>query len=88
MLVPTGALILTRYVEIDAVKLACRERMSMGDLEVAYRKIVQLGEHEQWPCPVGHWEDNRFVITDGRHQFVAALMLGRTHILVAWIVGP
>jgi hypothetical protein len=45
---------------------------------------LQLGSQQRWPCPVGHWEGERFVITDGRHQYVAALMLGLEFLLVAW----
>lgn len=85
MRVEAGHVVVTGYVEIDQVRLGCRDRMAVGDVAGAYQKLLQLGSAEQWPCPVGRWNGDRFVIHDGRHQYVASLMLGRSHILVAWI---
>lgn len=83
--VPPGARVHTTYVAIDDVILACKERMAIGDVNTAYQRRLQLGENQPWPPPVGYWEGTRFVIKDGRHDYVAALMLGLSHILVAWI---
>ncbi|VWX51772.1 hypothetical protein [Novosphingobium sp. 9U] len=83
--VPPGHVIRTDYVHVDAVKLACRARMAVGDVDRAYQKRLQLGDRQPWPCPRGHWEGDRFVIVDGRHEFVAALMLGIEWVLVAWV---
>ncbi len=82
--VPPGRTIRTGYVAVEQVRLACRERMAVGDVDRAYQRRLQLGEHQPWPCPRGHWEGDRFVVVDGRHDFVAALMLGLSHVLVAW----
>lgn len=87
MAVPPGRVIRTGYVRVEDVKLACRERMAVGDVDRAYQRRLQLGDHQPWPCPRGHWEGSRFVIIDGRHEFVAALMLGVEQILVAWADG-
>lgn len=87
MAIPPGALVRTGYVPIEAVELACRDGMSMGDLTLARQKRLQLGDHQSWPPPRGHWSGDRFVIVDGRHEFVAALMLGQAHLLVAWVEG-
>lgn len=83
--VPPGAVVKTAYVDIWRVRLACRERMAVGDVGESYQKILQLGDRSRFPCPNGHWEGDEFVIHDGRHEFVASLMLGKTHILVAWV---
>ena len=32
--------------------------------------------------------DGRFVLTDGRNRYVAALMLGVRHLFVAWLRPP
>lgn len=85
MLVEPGRVVKTGYVDVFVCKLACRERMAVGDVAGAYQKLLQLGANSSWPCPRGHWEGERFVIVDGRHEYVAALMLGRSHLLVAWI---
>lgn len=82
--VPPGAKIVTGYVHIDAIKLACRSRMAVGDVDRAYQRRLQLGDHQPWPCPRGHWEGERFVVVDGRHDIVAAMMLGLEYVLVAW----
>lgn len=86
--VPPGRIIRTGYVPIDRVTLACRDRMAVGDVDRAYQRLLQLGDHQPWPSPRGHWDGDRFVIVDGRHQYVASLMLGIEHILVAWLAEP
>lgn len=87
LVVPPGSRVETGYVRIDLVRLACRDRMAVGDVERAYRRL--LGTPGQpWPPPVGAWDGQRFVVYDGRHEYVAALMLGVEHLLVAWVVGP
>lgn len=83
--VPPGHVIRTDYVHVDQVKLACRARMAVGDVDRAYQKRLQLGDRQPWPCPRGHWEGDRFVIVDGRHEYVATLMLGLEWVLVAWV---
>lgn len=83
-----GHKVVTDYVRVEDVILACRERMAVGDVSVAYQKRLQLGASQPWPCPRGYWEDTRFVIVDGRHEYVATLMLGHSHILVAWVEKP
>lgn len=85
--VPPGAIVKTGYVPIEDVILACRERMGIGDVDRAYQKRLQLGDHQAWPPPRGHWHGKRFVVEDGRHEFVAALMLGCAALLVAWVEG-
>jgi hypothetical protein len=87
MAVPPGAVVRTAHVPIEDVVLACRDRMAVGDVDRAYQKRLQLGNHHPWPCPRGRWNDSRtrFIVEDGRHEFVASLMLGHPTILVAWI---
>lgn len=83
--IPPGQAVQTAYVEMHHVRLGCRDRMAVGDVEAAYRRQLALGDHQAWPCPVGEWDGETFVIHDGRHAYVAALMIGLTHILVAWV---
>lgn len=54
-------------------------------MEKKWRRLLQQGEAACWPPIVGHWEDDRFVVCDGRHEYVASLMLGRARIYVAWL---
>lgn len=85
ILVPPGKVVVTGYVKIDGLIFACRDRMSIGDLDVAYRRRLQCGTSQPWPCPRGHWKGETFVIDDGRHEAIAAMMLGVEYILCAWI---
>lgn len=83
--VPPGMLVRTGYVAVHKVRLACRDRMAVGDVKEAYEKLLQLGSHQPHPSPNGYWDGDTFVIKDGRHQYVASLMLGHEHMLVAWL---
>ena len=85
MLVGPGKVVKTGYALIDDIILDCKASLSIGHIERAYNKRIQLGDSQPWTCPVGYWQDGRFHITDGRHDFVACLILGLPHILVAWI---
>lgn len=84
--VPPGKIIKTQYVSIWDCKMACRERMAVGDINGAYQKLLQLGDHSSWPCINGYWDTLcTFIIQDGRHEYIASLMMGKEYILVAWI---
>lgn len=83
--VPPGRTVATGYVDVFKVRLACRERMAVGDVGAAYQKAIQLGDAEQFPCPTGYWDGERFILQDGRHHWVACVMLGKSHMLVSWL---
>lgn len=85
IVVPSGGRVLTEYIPIFTVILACRDRMAVGDVERAMQRRMSCSPDQPWPCPVGEWRGDRFAIFDGRHEYVAALMLGVEHLLVAWI---
>lgn len=83
--VPAGHFIRTGYVDVFKVRLACRERMAIGDIDRAYQKRLQSGELHPFPCPNGRWDGDTFIILDGRHEWLATVALGHSHMLVAWI---
>lgn len=83
--VPPGHIVVTGYVDVFRVRLACRERMAVGDVDRAYQRRLQMGDRQEWPCPNGRWDGETFTILDGRHEWLSAVMLGQTHILVAWV---
>lgn len=89
ILVPRGKIIKTAWVPVHEIKLACKDRMSIGDVKGAYERLLQLGNNAAWPTPNGYWEGEEqksvFVIQDGRHEYVASLMLGREEVLVSWV---
>lgn len=86
--VPPGATVSTGYVDIHRVRIACRARMAVGDVDRAYQRLLQTAPAQPWPPPTGRWDGETFVLVDGRHAFVAALMIGFDAILVAWVEVP
>lgn len=84
MRVAPGEIVKTQWVSIDRCKLGCRERMDFAAIERAGRKYLQVSYAQFWPPIVGEWDGERFVVLDGRHEFVALLAMGRTEVFVAW----
>lgn len=83
--VPPGYVVRTGYVDVFRVRLACRERMAIGDIDRAYQRRLQMGSAHPYPSPVGYWDGDTFILLDGRHEWVATVALGHTHMLVAWL---
>ena len=89
--VPPGHVVRTAYVPI--ADIVCRvqfgHQLYPAEVERAYRRQLELGDHQGWPPPTGYWDDDgRFVLTDGRNRYTAALMLGLEFLLVAWLAPP
>lgn len=83
--VEPGHVVKTGWVRIADCLLANRTRMAIGDVEAKYRVLLCQGDAALWPPITGTWQGDRFAVSDGRHQFVASLMLGHEKVLVAWI---
>lgn len=83
--VPPGHVVATAWVDPQRCRLGSRARMSPEAVEKKFRQLLQQGDGAIWPPPRGRWDDGMFVVEDGRHELLAALMLGRTEILVAWL---
>jgi hypothetical protein len=75
----------TAWVDIDLCSLGFRLPMSPEAVENKYRRLLNLGDCAPWPPIVGHWESDRFLVDDGRHDYLAALMLGRDKLFVCWL---
>jgi len=69
--IPGGA---DRLGGIDLCKLGTRLLMSPEAVEKKFRRLLNIGDCAPWPPIVGHWENGRFVVCDGRHDYLAALM--------------
>ena len=85
MCVQPNQVVRTAWVDIDLCRLSFRAPMSPESVERKYRRLLNLGDCAPWPPIVGHWEDGRFVVCDGRHDYVAALMIGRDKLFVCWL---
>jgi hypothetical protein len=98
--VSPGHTVSTRWIDIDDARLGNRARIAVGDIDAAYRKLLCIGDRAPWPCIVGEWTTTtnpphtnapttdapaRFTILDGRHEYIASLMMGRTKLFVAWL---
>ena len=89
--VAAGQTVSTGYVPIHDVvcEASFGHQLYPGEVERAYRRQLELGSDQSWPPPTGYWRtDRRFVLTDGRHRYVASLMLGMEFLLVAWLEPP
>lgn len=78
-------LVRTAWVNIDSCRLGFRMPMSPEAVEKKFRRLLNLGDCAPWPPVVGHWEGERFLVDDGRHDYLAALMLGRDKLFVCWL---
>ncbi len=79
----------TAWVDIDKCRLGCRVQMSPEAVEKKFRMLLNIGNgNAHWPPPVGHWDEDRFVVCDGRHEYLASLMMGRSHLFVCWLESP
>ena len=79
----------TAWIDIDLCVLGCRVPMAPEAVAVAekWRRLLCLGDCAPYPTVIGHWRgDGRFVVCDGRHEFMAALMRGRERMFVSWLV--
>jgi hypothetical protein len=85
MCVQPHQVVQTAWVDIDLCKLGCRMPMSPEAVEKKFRRLLNLGDCAPWPPIVGHWEGERFLVDDGRHDYLAALMLGREKVFVCWL---
>ncbi|HEV2060501.1 MAG TPA: hypothetical protein VGR11_14185 [Solirubrobacteraceae bacterium] len=87
-LVPAGHTVATGYVDIHQVICLAGpgSQLQPAEVERAYRRQLALQDAQTWPPLTGYWRhDGRFVLTDGRNRYVAALMLGIQYVFVAWL---
>jgi hypothetical protein len=85
MCVQPHQVVRTAWVDIDLCKLGCRVPMSPDAVEKKLRRLVNIGDCAPWPPIVGHWNGERFLVDDGRHDYLASLMLGREKVFVCWL---
>lgn len=84
--VQPGQYVRTEWIDINLCVLGCRRRMDFAAIERAGRKLLQQGECQSIRAIVGRWHHSgRFIVDDGRHEFLAALALGRQRLLVSWL---
>jgi hypothetical protein len=85
MCVQPGEGVTADWIDIDCCRLGSRVQMSPEAVEKKFRKLLQQDQAGSWPPIVGHWNGARFVVDDGRHEYLAALMIGRARLFVCWL---
>jgi hypothetical protein len=75
----------TEWIDINSCILGCRIMMSPEAVIEKFRRFLNVGDNSPWPPVVGHWQGARFVVMDGRHEYLAALMIGREKLFVCWL---
>ena len=87
MCVRPDQLVATAWIDIDCCVLGSRVPMAPEAVAVKWHRLLNLGDCSPYPSIIGHWrEDERFVVCDGRHEYLAALMRGRERLFVSWLV--
>lgn len=91
--VPPGWVEVQGYIPAHWIRLGNADRMAVGDIG---RKYDELMGERHWrpgyqlsPPPKGFWEvevDGRvnFVVADGRHRTITAILMGDRRLLVRW----
>ena len=87
MCVQPDQIVRTAWIDVDLCVLGSRLPMSPEAVEKKFRRLLNIGDAAPWPPIVGHWEGERFLVDDGRHDYLAALMLGRERVFVCWLDG-
>lgn len=88
LIVQPGEMVMTAWIDIDQCVLGCRVLMSPEAVEKRFRVLLHLGACAEWPPIVGHWRsDGRFSVDDGRHSYLASLMIGQRALFVCWLAG-
>lgn len=91
--VPPDWVEVSGYVPAHWIRIDNTARMAVGDIDQKYQAL--MGERH-WrpgfqlsPPPKGYWEveeDGRlvFVLSDGRHRTITAILMGDRKLLVRW----
>jgi hypothetical protein len=51
--VPPGKKVMTDYVHVDCIKLACKDRMAIGDVKEKFEVVLQNAPNCIYPTPIG-----------------------------------
>lgn len=84
--VPAGKVLRYGYVEQHRIQFADMGGMYLEAVSKWLDVYQQIGELHAQPAdaPFGHWDD-WFVIENGRHRRIAALIQGYPWLLVCWL---
>lgn len=86
VIVPAGHIVVSGHVRTKEIVFPdhCAP-MAIASVKEKIDQFTHIKTGEAYPLPLGAWQDGRFHLWDGRHRYIAALMLARETMLVAWI---
>jgi hypothetical protein len=85
MMIDEGHVMRSAYVKTAEIVFPMGGRpMAVASVEEKVRRASAYPGREFYPLPVGKWVERRFHLWDGRHRYIAALMLGQETMLVCW----
>jgi len=77
----------TAWIDINRCIMGNRTPMATEAVDKAVRRLINQGNCGSWPPINGHWspDGQRFIINDGRHEYIASLIRGMEKVFVAWV---
>lgn len=89
MIIPPGHIIRSGYVPTgDIVFPLTGATMAPASVREKIDMYSAIKDQEAYPLPIVRWVDGKPVLMDGRHRYLAHLMLSRPQMLVAWTEEP
>lgn len=86
-IVPPGYVVRYGYVRFGQVDFANHSGLYKPAIDRHIETLVAgaAGGGQPMNAPSGFWRDGAFIITHGRHRFLAAVIVGFEHILIRWL---
>jgi hypothetical protein len=85
MHIPKGHILKSAYIPIEDIVFTCDVPMGVEGVRDKINQWLSHKEGQSYPLPVGEWKDGKLHLWDGRHRYIAALMLARKSMLIAWV---
>jgi hypothetical protein len=87
VIIPAGHILKSGYVNTSEIVFPHHhaDPMAVAAVEDKVRQYTSIKEGSAYPLPIIEWIDGKPVLKDGRHRYIASLMLGRKTMLVAWV---
>lgn len=85
MIIKSGQILKSGYVPTNEIVFQNDVPMAVASVKEKIDQFTSIGDNQAYPLPLGKWIDDKFHLWDGRHRYIASLMLGRKTMLVAWV---
>lgn len=86
MIIPAGHVLKSAYLPLLEIVFPLNGApMAIASVKEKIDHYSSIGPGQTYPLPIGKWVDGRFHLWDGRHRYIASLMMGRSTMLVGWV---